>query len=72
MIIEILLIANEGTQTVIPFDPDDSLAAKVNACRQPENRTVCIVQDGRRIMRWDRPTAGSNRWRRVRHAGPGQ
>lgn len=64
--IEVTVRTNEGEDRTGPAS-DLAVALKIaKRLRTPDSCMVCIVQDGVRTMRWDRPTVvGENRWRKV-------
>ncbi|CAD0264241.1 conserved hypothetical protein [Pseudomonas veronii] len=64
--IEVTIRTNEGEDKTVPA-PDIADALKsAKRLRTPDSHMVCIVQDGVRKTRWDRPTVvGENRWRKV-------
>ncbi|HDQ6721552.1 TPA: PilI type IV pilus biogenesis protein [Escherichia coli O146:H21] len=67
MMVCILVVSNNGREELIDFNPDHDLAHIIKSYRTPENRMVCIIQDGKRILRWDRSYASraKNHWRKV-------
>ncbi|EHM4620415.1 PilI type IV pilus biogenesis protein [Salmonella enterica] len=67
MTIKILVVSNDGRESLIDFNPDDDLVKVVTSLRTPENRMVCILQNGERLHRWDRSygSVQKNHWRKV-------
>ncbi|EAY5040422.1 pilus assembly protein PilI [Salmonella enterica] len=67
MVNSILVVANDGREELIDVNPDKDLAHIIKSYRKPENRMVCIIADGTRILRWDRSYASraKNHWRKV-------
>lgn len=67
MAIKILVVSNNGRESLIDFNPDDDLIKVMKSLRTPENRMVCILQNGERIHRWDRSygSVQKNHWRKV-------
>ncbi|WP_244591867.1 PilI type IV pilus biogenesis protein [Escherichia coli] len=67
MVNSILVVANDGREELIDVNPDKDLAHIIKSYRKPENRMVCIIEDGTRILRWDRSYASraKNHWRKV-------
>lgn len=62
---EVSVRTNEGEDKTVPAS-DVAEALKIaKKLRTPDSYMVCIVQDGVRTMRWDRPTIeGENQWRK--------
>ncbi len=52
MVNSILVVANDGREELIDVNPDKDLAHIIKSYRKPENRMVCIIEDGTRILRW--------------------
>ncbi|EDC4254098.1 pilus assembly protein PilI [Salmonella enterica subsp. enterica serovar Enteritidis] len=67
MTVKILVVSNDGRESLIDFNPDDDLVKVVKSLRTPENRMVCIQQNGERLHRWDRSygSVQKNHWRKV-------
>lgn len=67
MTIKILVVSNHGCESLIEFNPDNDLVKVMKSLRTPENRMVCILQDGKRLHRWDRSygSVQKNHWRKV-------
>ncbi|ELP6174287.1 pilus assembly protein PilI [Salmonella enterica] len=67
MTIKILIISNDGCESLVDFNPDDDLVMVVKSLRIPQNRMVCIILDGERLHRWDRSfgSVQENHWRKV-------
>ncbi|ECW2964658.1 pilus assembly protein PilI [Salmonella enterica subsp. enterica] len=67
MTIKILILSNDGCESLIDFNPDDDLVKVVKSLRIPQNRMVCIIRDGERLHRWDRSfgSVQENHWRKV-------
>lgn len=67
MTIKILIVSNDGRESLIDFNPDDDLVRVVKSLRIPRNRMVCIIRDGERLHRWDRSfgSVQENHWRKV-------
>ncbi|MBX8588583.1 hypothetical protein K5D56_04245 [Pseudomonas cichorii] len=63
--VEVTVRTNEGEDKTVPaLDVADALII-AKKLRTPESYMVCVVQDGVRTMRWDRPTVdGENQWRK--------
>lgn len=63
--IEVTVRTNEGEDKTVPAS-DVAHALKIaKKLRTPDSYMVCIVQEGMRTMRWDRPTIeGENQWRK--------
>lgn len=62
----ILTVSNSGVESLIDFNLDDDLNTLVKLYRTPQNKMVCILQDGRRTHRWDRSfgSVQNNHWRK--------
>lgn len=57
---------NEGENQIIQASDVAEALRIAKKQRTPESYMVCVVQDGVRTLRWDRPTVvGENRWRKV-------
>lgn len=67
MTVKILVVSNDGCESLIDFNPNDDLTKVMKSLRTPENRMVCILQNGERLHRWDRSygSAQKNHWRKV-------
>ncbi|EAO8184031.1 pilus assembly protein PilI [Salmonella enterica] len=67
MVVNILIVSNSGVESLIDFNPDDDLNTLVKSYRTPQNKMVCILQDGKRTHRWDRSygSVQKNHWRKV-------
>lgn len=67
MTIKILIVSNDGCESLIDFNPDDDLVRVVKSLRIPWNRMVCIIRDGERLHRRDRRfgSVQENHWRKV-------
>ncbi|KFW97739.1 hypothetical protein [Pectobacterium carotovorum] len=67
MIVEILVVSNDGVESVVEFDLNDDLNTIVKNSRTPKNRMVCILKDGERVLRWDRDyfSRQKNHWKKV-------
>ncbi|EDR9714900.1 pilus assembly protein PilI, partial [Salmonella enterica subsp. diarizonae] len=48
MVVNILIVSNSGVESLIDFNPDDDLNTLVKSYRTPQNKMVCILQDGKR------------------------
>lgn len=48
----ILVVSNNGREELIDFNPDHDLAHIIKSYRTPENRMVCIIQDGMYYPGW--------------------
>ncbi|EHI7918480.1 PilI type IV pilus biogenesis protein [Salmonella enterica] len=69
----ILTVSNSGVESLIDFNLDDDLNTLVKSYRTPQNKMVCILQDGRRTHRWDRSfgSVQNNHWRKFSPDGFG-
>ncbi|WP_233983711.1 type IV pilus biogenesis protein PilI [Pectobacterium versatile] len=67
MIVEILVVSNDGIESVVEFDLNDDLNTIVKNSRTPNNRMVCILKDGECVLRWDRDyfSRQENHWKKV-------
>lgn len=67
MTVNILVVSNNGCESLIEFNPDEDLVKVVKLLRTPDNRMVCILQNGERLYRWDRNygSVQKNHWRKV-------
>lgn len=67
MTIKILIVSNDGRESLIDFNPDDNLVRVVKSLRISQNRMVCIILDGERLHRRDRSfgSVQENHWRKV-------
>ncbi|EHD2125296.1 pilus assembly protein PilI [Salmonella enterica] len=67
MTIKILIVSNDGRESLIDFNPDDNLVRVVKSLRISQNRMVCIIRDGERLHRRDRSfgSVQENHWRKV-------
>lgn len=67
MTVKIRVVSNDGCEFLTDFNPDDDLVTVVKSLRTPENRMVCILQNGERLHRWDRSygSVQKNHWRKV-------
>lgn len=67
MAIKILIVSNDGRESLIDFNTDNDLVKVVKSLRIPQNRIVCIIRDGERLHRWDRSfgSVQKNHWRKV-------
>lgn len=67
MTVKILVVSNDGRESLIDFNPDGDLVKVMKSLRTPENRMVCILQNGMRLHRWDRryDSVQKNHWRKV-------
>ncbi|HFP5121617.1 TPA: pilus assembly protein PilI [Escherichia coli] len=61
MMIKILVVSNSGQERIINLNnptiealSDNDFAKVTKSLRTSKNRMVCIIQDGNRILRWDR------------------
>lgn len=54
MTIKILILSNDGRESLIDFNPDDDFVRVIKSLRIPRNRMVCIIRDGERLHRRDR------------------
>lgn len=63
--IEVTVRTNEGKDKALPASDVADALKVAKKLRTPDNYMVCIVQDGVRTMRWDRPAIeGENQWRK--------
>ncbi|CAM7160591.1 PilI type IV pilus biogenesis protein [Escherichia coli] len=71
---KIRVVSNSGQERIINLNnltiellSDNDLAKVTKSLRAPKNRMVFIIQDGNRILRWDRSYAShtKNHWRKV-------
>ncbi|ENT8653403.1 pilus assembly protein PilI [Shigella flexneri] len=74
MMIKILVVSNSGQERIINLNnptiealSDNDFAKVTKSLRTSKNRMVCIIQDGNRILRWDRSyvSHAKNHWRKV-------
>ncbi|EPN2370924.1 type IV pilus biogenesis protein PilI [Escherichia coli] len=74
MMIKILVVSNSGQERIINLNnptiealSDNDFAKITKSLRTSKNRMVCIIQDGNRILRWDRSyvSHAKNHWRKV-------
>ncbi|EOQ5649340.1 pilus assembly protein PilI [Escherichia coli] len=74
MMIKILVVSNSGQERIINLNnptiealSDNEFAKVTKSLRTSKNRMVCIIQDGNRILRWDRSyvSHAKNHWRKV-------
>ncbi|EFI8347806.1 pilus assembly protein PilI [Escherichia coli] len=74
MMIKILVVSNTGQERIINLNnptiealSDNDFAKVTKSLRTSKNRMVCIIQDGNRILRWDRSyvSHAKNHWRKV-------
>ncbi|KAE9822160.1 pilus assembly protein PilI [Escherichia coli] len=74
MMIKILVVSNSGQERIINLNnpaiealSDNDFAKVTKSLRTSKNRMICIIQDGNRILRWDRSYAShaKNHWRKV-------
>ncbi|EIO1438450.1 PilI type IV pilus biogenesis protein [Salmonella enterica] len=67
MTVKILIVSNDGRESLIDFNPDDDFVRVVKSLRTPRNRMVCIIRDGERLYRRDRRYGSiqKNHWRKV-------
>lgn len=67
MTVKILVVSNDGSESLIDFYPVNNLIKVMKSLRTPENRMVCILQNGERLHRWDRNygSVQKNHWRKV-------
>lgn len=72
--IKILVVSNTGQERIINLNnptiealSDNDFAKVTKSLRTSKNRMVCIIQDGNRILRWDRSyvSHAKNHWRKV-------
>lgn len=72
--IKILVVSNSGQERIINLNnptiealSDNDFAKVTKSLRTSKNRMVCIIQDGNRILRWDRSyvSHAKNHWRKV-------
>lgn len=72
--IKILVVSNSGQEIIINLNnptiealSDNDFAKVTKSLRTSKNRMVCIIQDGNRILRWDRSyvSHAKNHWRKV-------
>lgn len=72
--IKILVVSNSGQERIINLNnptiealSDNEFAKVTKSLRTSKNRMVCIIQDGNRILRWDRSyvSHAKNHWRKV-------
>ncbi len=72
--IKILVVSNSGQERIINLNnptiealSDNYFAKVTKSLRTSKNRMVCIIQDGNRILRWDRSyvSHAKNHWRKV-------
>ena len=72
--IKILVVSNSGQERIINLNnptiealADNDFAKVTKSLRTSKNRMVCIIQDGNRILRWDRSyvSHAKNHWRKV-------
>ena len=72
--INILVVSNSGQERIINLNnptiealSDNDFAKVTKSLRTSKNRMVCIIQDGNRILRWDRSyvSHAKNHWRKV-------
>ncbi|EIK0878114.1 pilus assembly protein PilI [Escherichia coli] len=71
---KILVVSNSGEERIINLNnptfellSDNDLKKVTKSLRTSKNRMVCIIQDGNRILRWDRSYAShtKNHWRKA-------
>ncbi|WP_236468025.1 hypothetical protein [Pseudomonas syringae] len=63
---EVTVRTNSGTDKTHPASDLAAAMSIAKKLRTPDSYMVCIVQNGVRTMRWDRPTfVGENKWRKV-------
>ncbi|EER3600527.1 hypothetical protein SK85_04942 [Escherichia coli] len=71
---KILVVSNSGQERIINLNnptiealSDNDLKKVTKSLRTSKNRMVCIIQDGNRILRWDRSyvSHAKNHWRKV-------
>lgn len=63
--IEVTVRTNDGEDKTVPASDVADALKIAKKLRTPDSYMVCIVQDGVRTMRWDRPTVeGENQWRK--------
>ncbi|MEW0778405.1 pilus assembly protein PilI [Escherichia coli] len=71
---KILVVSNSGQERIINLNnptiealSDNDFAKVTKSLRTSKNRMVCIIQDGNRILRWDRSyvSHAKNHWRKV-------
>lgn len=58
--------SNDGEDHAVEVAGLDDAKKRAKNYRTNENYMVCVMEDGNRILRWDRDgMIGSNRWRAV-------
>ncbi|WP_183133489.1 type IV pilus biogenesis protein PilI [Pseudomonas cannabina] len=63
--VEVTVRTNEGEDKTVPASDVADALKIAKMLRTPDSYMVCVVQDGKRTMRWDRPTVvGENQWRK--------
>ncbi|EFH6853798.1 pilus assembly protein PilI [Escherichia coli] len=71
---KILVVSNSGQERIINLNnptiealSDNDLKKVTKSLRTSKNRMVCIIQDGNRILRWDRSyvSHAKNHWWKV-------
>lgn len=67
MVLKIRTVSVTGQETLTDVKPADNLIAMLKSYRQPQNRMVCLLQDGIQKHRWDRTlfTEQKNHWCKV-------
>lgn len=64
-IIEVTVRTNEGEDKTVPASDIADAQKIAKKLRTPDSYMVCVVQNGVRTMRWDRPAVvGKNQWRK--------
>lgn len=63
---EIFLRNNNGVERYISVDESADIQKEAKKYRTVDNYMVCVIQQGVRILRWDRShTVNDNHWRKV-------